>query len=184
MINSWTFKFKCLRHPTKWWSLSRSECWMCKCAIQCCFSLLSAISFSLSQPSSCSHRCWAFDTAEGVWQDVPKSQRQRVIHTHIDRRTQIWFCLLCSTDGVWWSSLCTGADVHPLWNQTAVLPEPLQHWPRVHRYKTCTESYISIKCHILILHIWGNLNSLQVHVEALQFWVVKWLLLLKSDSNA
>lgn len=74
------------------------------------------------------------------------STKQRDSHTHththcIDAGLQlwrIWCCLLCSTGGVWWSSLCTGADVHPLRNQTAVLREPLQHWPRVHRYRLFT----------------------------------------------
>lgn len=99
------------------------------------------------------NKCWPVPQQMvygNLSQMLLKSQKQWLIHTHLGTESQTWSCLLCSTDGVWWSSLCTGADVHPLWNQTAVPPEPLQHWPRVHRYKTCTESYNLVKCYTIL----------------------------------
>ena len=104
----------------------------------------------------------------------------------LGRGSNLWSCVLCSTDGVWWSALCTGADVHPLWNQTAVLPEPVQHRAGLHRYLTCTRTQIWVsfifstflwklknwkKSNVCEHHCWmsmlsgGNLNWLYSYAE-------------------
>lgn len=81
--------------------------------------------------------------------------------------TQSWPCLLHSSDGVWWCHVGTGADVHPLWNQTAVPPEPFQQRPGDRRYKTQKGSYLSslfINTHGGLCKCWMSI-AMEVHIN-------------------